>query len=170
MQIVAGNFSGERPVLAAAARIREWRDNGRRSNKLGASGIASAGWLDEAVDMLDFMDHVQNAFYEASHWNVDNSYGNLNATARGKSCQVRRRLHADGLVQLCSISRHPEDCACTSPHLLRPTLQHRILLGAWASLTAPYRTCTLRCRCSGRSRAPSWTFTMSSEATDILQI
>jgi hypothetical protein len=35
--------------------------------------------------MLDFMEHVQNAFYEASHWNVDNSYGALNATARGTS-------------------------------------------------------------------------------------
>ncbi|KAF2260172.1 mitochondrial distribution and morphology protein 10 [Lojkania enalia] len=32
--------------------------------------------------MLDFMDNVQNAFYEASHWNIDNSYGALNATAR----------------------------------------------------------------------------------------
>ncbi|KAF2198458.1 mitochondrial distribution and morphology protein 10 [Delitschia confertaspora ATCC 74209] len=32
--------------------------------------------------MLDFMDHVQQAFYEASHWNLDNSYGSLNATAR----------------------------------------------------------------------------------------
>ncbi|KAF1847225.1 uncharacterized protein K460DRAFT_352391 [Cucurbitaria berberidis CBS 394.84] len=32
--------------------------------------------------MLDFMDNVQNAFYEASHWNVDNSYGTLNASAR----------------------------------------------------------------------------------------
>jgi hypothetical protein len=34
---------------------------------------------------LDFMDNVQNAFYETSHWNVDNSYGALNATARGRS-------------------------------------------------------------------------------------
>ena len=33
--------------------------------------------------MLDFMDNVQNAFYEASHWNVDNSYGALNTSARG---------------------------------------------------------------------------------------
>ncbi|KAF2112923.1 hypothetical protein BDV96DRAFT_496978 [Lophiotrema nucula] len=32
--------------------------------------------------MLDFMENVQNSFYEASHWNVDNSYGALNATAR----------------------------------------------------------------------------------------
>ncbi|KAF1971010.1 mitochondrial distribution and morphology protein 10 [Bimuria novae-zelandiae CBS 107.79] len=32
--------------------------------------------------MLDFMEHVQHAFYEASHWNLDNSYGTLNATAR----------------------------------------------------------------------------------------
>jgi distribution and morphology protein 10 len=33
--------------------------------------------------MLDFMENVQHAFYEASYWNVDNSYGALNATARG---------------------------------------------------------------------------------------
>ncbi|KAL1654130.1 Mitochondrial distribution and morphology protein 10 [Didymella pomorum] len=32
--------------------------------------------------MLDFMENVQNAFYEASHWNLDNSYGALNITAR----------------------------------------------------------------------------------------
>ncbi|KAJ4323323.1 Mitochondrial distribution and morphology protein 10 [Neodidymelliopsis sp. IMI 364377] len=32
--------------------------------------------------MLDFMENVQNAFYEASHWNLDNSYGALNAAAR----------------------------------------------------------------------------------------
>jgi distribution and morphology protein 10 len=31
------------------------------------------------------MENVQHAFYEASHWNVDNSYGALNATARGRS-------------------------------------------------------------------------------------
>ena len=36
--------------------------------------------------MLDFMENVQHAFYEASHWNLDNSYGTLNATARGTSC------------------------------------------------------------------------------------
>lgn len=35
--------------------------------------------------MLDFMESVQYAFYEASHWNVDNSYGALNASARGTS-------------------------------------------------------------------------------------
>ena len=29
------------------------------------------------------MDYVQSAFYEASHWNRDNSYGTLNATAQG---------------------------------------------------------------------------------------
>ncbi|KAL5398269.1 Mitochondrial distribution and morphology protein 10 [Paraphaeosphaeria minitans] len=32
--------------------------------------------------MLDFMEHVRNAFYDASHWNLDNSYGTINATAR----------------------------------------------------------------------------------------
>ncbi|MCJ1256151.1 Mitochondrial distribution and morphology protein 10 [Lignoscripta atroalba] len=32
--------------------------------------------------MLGFMDYVQNAFFSASHWNPDNSYGTLTATAR----------------------------------------------------------------------------------------
>ncbi|KAF2838179.1 mitochondrial distribution and morphology protein 10 [Patellaria atrata CBS 101060] len=32
--------------------------------------------------MLGFMDYVQQAFYEASHWNHDNSYGALTATAK----------------------------------------------------------------------------------------
>ncbi|OCK76778.1 hypothetical protein K432DRAFT_428483 [Lepidopterella palustris CBS 459.81] len=32
--------------------------------------------------MLGFMDFVQNAFNAASHWNRDNSYGALNATAQ----------------------------------------------------------------------------------------
>ncbi|CAO1599535.1 Mitochondrial distribution and morphology protein 10 [Xanthoria calcicola] len=32
--------------------------------------------------MLDFMDYVQNAFYEASHWNRNNSYGTLTATSQ----------------------------------------------------------------------------------------
>lgn len=33
--------------------------------------------------MLGFMDYVQNAFYEKTHWNRDNSYGALIDTARG---------------------------------------------------------------------------------------
>ena len=33
--------------------------------------------------MLGFMDYVQQAFFTASHWNPDNSYGSLTATARG---------------------------------------------------------------------------------------
>ncbi|KAI9831357.1 MAG: Mitochondrial distribution and morphology protein 10 [Sarea resinae] len=32
--------------------------------------------------MLGFMDYVQKAFYEASEWNPDHSYGSLTATAR----------------------------------------------------------------------------------------
>lgn len=35
--------------------------------------------------MLGFMDYVQNAFYEASHWNRDNSYGSLEDTARSNN-------------------------------------------------------------------------------------
>ena len=33
--------------------------------------------------MLEFMDYVQHAFYNASNWNVENSYSHLTATARG---------------------------------------------------------------------------------------
>lgn len=33
--------------------------------------------------MLAYMDYVQNAFYQATSWNPDNSYVNLTATARG---------------------------------------------------------------------------------------
>lgn len=32
--------------------------------------------------MWPFMDFVQNAFYEESAWNRDNSYGNLTVTSR----------------------------------------------------------------------------------------
>jgi Mitochondrial distribution and morphology protein 10 len=35
------------------------------------------------LEMLEFMDFVQHAFYKASNWNVENSYSNLTATARG---------------------------------------------------------------------------------------
>ncbi|KAH0612584.1 uncharacterized protein H6S33_008964 [Morchella sextelata] len=32
--------------------------------------------------MLPYMDYIQNAFYEATDWNQDNSYAQLTATAR----------------------------------------------------------------------------------------
>ncbi|KAL9000295.1 MAG: hypothetical protein Q9169_001012 [Polycauliona sp. 2 TL-2023] len=38
--------------------------------------------------MLDFMDYVQNAFYEASHWNRNNSYGTLTATSQCKALPI----------------------------------------------------------------------------------
>lgn len=34
--------------------------------------------------MLGFMDYVQDAFYEASSWDRDNSYGTLTATSRSR--------------------------------------------------------------------------------------
>jgi mitochondrial distribution and morphology protein 10 len=40
--------------------------------------------------MLEFMDYVQHAFYNASHWNFENSYSQLTATARGK--QIPRSI------------------------------------------------------------------------------
>ena len=55
--------------------------------------------------MLEFMDYVQHAFYNASRWNYENSYSNLTATARGtKSAPAAVTLADD--VQPYSISRH----------------------------------------------------------------
>ena len=34
--------------------------------------------------MLGFMDYVQSAFYDATEWNKDNSYGALTATSRSE--------------------------------------------------------------------------------------
>jgi hypothetical protein len=36
------------------------------------------------LNMLEFMDYVQHAFYNVSLWNYENSYSHLTATARGK--------------------------------------------------------------------------------------
>lgn len=38
--------------------------------------------------MLEFMDYVQHAFYNASYWNFENSYSQLTATARGEQILV----------------------------------------------------------------------------------
>jgi hypothetical protein len=51
-------------------------------------------------DMLDFMENVQNAFYEASHWNLDNSYGALNITARGRPQHLQYITHELTLAAL----------------------------------------------------------------------
>lgn len=34
--------------------------------------------------MLEFMDYIQHAFYNATSWNYENAYSQLTATARGK--------------------------------------------------------------------------------------
>lgn len=44
--------------------------------------------------MLEFMDYVQQAFYNTTHWDRENSYSQLTATARGKSQQLRAFLNA----------------------------------------------------------------------------
>ncbi|KAF2398620.1 mitochondrial distribution and morphology protein 10 [Trichodelitschia bisporula] len=44
--------------------------------------------------MFTFMDYIQNAFYSASHWNRDNSYSTLTATAQALlDFQTPRGLH-----------------------------------------------------------------------------
>ena len=51
---------------------------------------------------------MQNAFYNASHWNIDNSYGALNATARGASLPTPAAPHPTTYYLLtvqCSTAR-----------------------------------------------------------------
>lgn len=47
------------------------------------------------LDMLEFMDYVQLAFYNASRWNYENSYSQLTATARGKQPMLRTVYFTD---------------------------------------------------------------------------
>jgi hypothetical protein len=83
--------------LAAAARLAGCTSTLRRQLSTGCS-LCCAG----NRAMLDFMENVQNAFYEASHWNIDNSYGALNATARGASLSTLPRTL---LTVPCSTAR-----------------------------------------------------------------
>lgn len=48
--------------------------------------------------MLEFMDYVQQAFYNASHWNLENSYSQLTATARGKQT-IPRPLESSNIYK-----------------------------------------------------------------------
>jgi distribution and morphology protein 10 len=50
---------------------------------LGLLGLDS-GFPGILLDMLEFMDYIQHAFYNATRWNYENSYSQLTATARGK--------------------------------------------------------------------------------------
>ncbi len=51
--------------------------------------------------MLGFMDYVQNAFYQASRWDRDNSYGTLTATSR--SAQINNLFNQDPRLTLIDI-------------------------------------------------------------------
>ena len=79
--------------------------------------------------MLDFMDYVQNAFYEASHWNRNNSYGTLTATSQGKLTQSLLHHPSSILTNIYpSPPRLPHPSRHPPPHLfpLNPPL--RLLL------------------------------------------
>ncbi len=100
--------------------------------------------------MLGFMDYVQNAFYETSHWNRDNSYGSLTATARGNLPYIFSPSNpppshsADHPVttQLSSTSTPRAASASTSPPSPRPTSQPPTPSAASAPSTAPSPTST----------------------------
>ena len=45
-----------------------------------------------SLNMLEFMDYIQHAFYNVSGWNFENSYSQLTATARGNMSPSRSRI------------------------------------------------------------------------------
>ena len=95
--------------------------------------------------MLDFMDYVQNAFYEASHWNRNNSYGTLTATSQGKSSSAilesrPMRFFTDTQPQPFSTSPPLWDSASTYPPSQLPTSPPRILSLPPACSPAPSLT------------------------------
>lgn len=75
--------------------------------------------------MLGFMDYVQNAFYDATRWDRDNSYGTLTATSRsnGTSC-MRLEGFADQKQTFLNLI-HPMASAFMPLRSLPPTLQRR---------------------------------------------
>lgn len=78
--------------------------------------------------MLDFMDYVQNAFYDASHWNRNNSYGALTATSQGKQLILASNWHSQILMLCSSSSRLPHTSWSLPPHLLPFNVPLRLLL------------------------------------------
>lgn len=80
--------------------------------------------------MLDFMDYVQNAFHEASHWNRNNSYGTLTATSQGPLPLPVLFLLALAIpiTHLLSPPRLPHPPRPPSPHLLPLNPPLRLLL------------------------------------------
>ncbi|KAL9587445.1 MAG: hypothetical protein Q9212_000261 [Teloschistes hypoglaucus] len=88
--------------------------------------------------MLDFMDYVQNAFYEASHWNRNNSYGTLTATPQALldfSTPLGLRLHISSL----STPHFASSYTLTSTGLLSGSLSY-----LYTSLRLPSLPCATR--------------------------
>lgn len=92
------------------------------------------------------MENVQHAFYEASHWNVDNSYGALNATARGESHFTLLHHHMlIAFIKHFSISIYLAACAFRYRRLLHQTSPLPTRLAVWALWMAPCPTFTRPC-------------------------
>ena len=80
---------GKRPPTLSVMQPRSTARHGTTVKQASSAGVfrtphLPACFARDSSEMLDFMENVQNAFYEASHWNLDNSYGALNNTARGR--------------------------------------------------------------------------------------
>lgn len=88
--------------------------------------------------MLEFMDYVQFAFYNATKWNYENSYSQLTATAKGTcfflsvylgslfSKLVALQLTNIGGIKHFWISKPQAVCDSISRHSALPTSQLRM--------------------------------------------
>ena len=79
----------------------------------------------DTLKMLDFMDYVQQAFFSATHWNRDNSYGALTATARGTHQSPPSCIRT---ANLSSTPRLPHPNGPNPQPLLSPLPQLRNLI------------------------------------------
>ena len=115
------------------------------------------------------MDYVQNAFYTASNWHKDNSYGSLTATSQGQTISSShhiylrtKRSHYD---QLSLISKLPPVSASPSPASPAPHSQRPTPSALSGSSTALSPTYTLPFRYQSLAQAPRSISDTSSPAT-----
>ena len=114
------------------------------------------------------MDYVQNAFYIASNWHKDNSYGSLTATSQGQTISSSHHIPSHKALtshQLSLISKLPPASASPSPASPAPHSQHPTRSAPSGSSTDPSPTSTPRFRCQFLVQAPRSVSGTSSLAT-----
>jgi len=78
--------------------------------------------------MRDFMQYLEHAFYTSSHWDIDNSYASVTATAQGTATwTLLPDSLTDPVLQLFSTSLYHKAYTSQSPPFPHPNPPHRIL-------------------------------------------